>query len=630
MKHIINTALLLEQLKRFWAIAAIAALGYLLLIVQLIYFSSNRMVWGMAELLTMGNGVLIFAMVTVPFCTALALFSHPYKVASAAAYHSFPMNRMQIFFTNVLAGLILILLPLLLLSIIMLTPVYAVPSRWTPIGTMSHIGVAYGDVINTFPRVIGFFFRNALGFTFYFAVFALAASLAGNRVIAVILSAFLPFVPLGIVGLGEVVGSFYLFGFGGFMGNAMTRVAILSNPVAGWTTIYGGISILPVRSHVPLAASYSVITLAVFGLAYLAYHLRPLERAGDAVAFLQVKRVLVFLLSLTGMIIMGIFWLNASNSRGGLYVGFVVGFFIAYFVAQMLAEKTFRVGHKVKYVVHYGAVALGMYMLLLIVTNIGMIGYMRRVPQSHEITGVFISQQWGRAWHGMDNQFFIGDRATIDLVRDTHQNILNERRSLQRARWGNTNLRPWQMTPFNITYRLADGSTVHRSYMLTHAFSYGRWDIRGLMQNPHVILSHSPALARPDIVGLIRFHVNLDRGWLIHSEIELARAAADAGDITLEEALGDRVYIMDFVFPSVSEVRNPSHITGLITAIRQDLESSGDRMEWQNSISFTINIHRQYHNTGLWRHDFNVPINGYAGRWLVENGFIRSWMLDWE
>jgi len=630
LSRYINTALLLEQLKRFWPIAALSMLGYVLFIVQPLYFPTHfhpsRTSQDMIDLLTMSNPFVVIGMVAVPFVTALALFSYPYRVASATAYHSFPVNRAQLFFTHVLAGLLLIVVPLLLLSLALLMPVSFVSHSWHS-ASMTELGLAHGSTINTIPRLIGFFLRNALGFTLYFAIFTLAASLAGNRVIAVILSVVIALAPLGIMGLGEAVGSFYVFGFGMFRGHVMENVAQYSNPVA-WMTAYNNWGrmhnpVNPIRPLYPFFISYSLITLAGFGLAFLAYRLRPQERAGDTIAFLAAKRVFIFLLALGGMVTFGVFLLSTTGSRIGYYIGFIVGFIITYFIAQMMAEKTFRVGHKVKDVLSYGAVAIGLYIALLLVVHVGLWGYVRHVPPPQQVTGVFVSRSWAGARQSVEDHFFTGDPYTIEWAQAVHQGAIQERGYLQRARWGRPNLRPWSLTPFSITYRLADGRIIHRSYMLTGGF-ITRHNVNELMNSPAVLLSNMPALARPEVIEFINFYVHGDsiRQQRNMSDFEQARITADAEGISIAEVLGDRAYIMNFALNHSSAVLGPQQVAGLAEAIAADISAWGSDGNWRNTISFTIVIYNRYLSQDWGSMFISVPFEGYAGTWLRDNGFL--------
>lgn len=635
IKKYINTALLIEQLKRFWPIAAISMLGYVLLIVQPVYFPANfdasRVGESMLQLLSMRNAALMIAMVAVPFCTALALFSYPYRVASALAFHSMPVNKKQLFFTHVSAGLILMLVPLLLLSLVILVPVYYWPwqrfSHYSWVIVFGRATIESGDIINTFPRVVGFFLRNAIGFTLYFAVFVFAASLAGNRVIAVILSAVLALLPIGIVGLVELISSFYIFGYGAFSFYALETVATFTQPV-GWFTVFGGLNNLlnsPFeRSVYPLFISYGLISIIASVLAYFAYHKRPLEMAGDTVAFITIKRIFIFLFALLGMVLMGVFWLNTSGSRVGYYVGFVAGFIIAYFVAQMLAEKTFRVGHKAKELFMYGAVALCLYVGLLLVTTFGFWGYVRNVPSTQDIAGVHISARFGTGMIEEDH-FFIRDPETIERVREIHEAIISQRRYLWRVRWGQPNFGAWHMRPINIAYQLVGSDRVmHRSYHVTMDFLMDE-GLSDLLRSPEVALSRFPTLARPEVIQLIDISYHRDVNWALMQEIERARVDADREGISLEEALGERGHILEIDLGGTTEFIMHDHveIVSFVRAVQADIADFREDRDWGTWININIHVYGRYRGQNWGERFLSVPAGGYVSQWIEENWLRR-------
>jgi len=566
----------------------------------------------------------------------MVLFPYLYRVASATAYASLPINRTQLFFTQLVSGFVLIIGPLLLLSIILLVPVRyeSLPFWFTgnnvtlPFIYLDHSRLYVGDIINTLPRVTGFFLRNALGFVFYFSIITLAANLAGNRVAAVLLGFVLAFAPMLIVSLGDVIASFYIFGYGAFRGTATGIVTGLTHPM-GWMSAYGGFpsrfglrAFALVEPLYPYTISYSLIALTVFCLAFIAHKKRPHERAGDTVAFVAVRRVSIFLLSLAGMIIVGMIWLQATRSRTWLYIGFVIGFIVAYFIAQMIAEKTLRVGHKVKPILIYGAIALSMYAVILLITGLGFWRYERNIPQEGELTGVAVEMQWIMGSNRQrEDHFFVEDPETITRVLEIHENILNNRSYLMRARWGSPGLRSWDLSPFNITYRMADGSIITRSYWLTHHYNYDRWDAISILNSGPMILARTPAIKSPEVIESIRF--SADRGANHYmNEFLSSQAMADLYNMSVEEFLGDRAsYVIDMAFGTWPEIRDSYQVIRLIEAIQADLLAAV-AFTLEESFEIFLNIRPMYAHRNWGNLSILLPIDGQAGEWLVENGFI--------
>jgi len=626
INKVINIALLVEQLKRFWPISAIAMLGYLILVIPPIYFQGPnagrwRIAQAMVELLSMGHPAMMIAMVAVPFCTVLVLFSYPFRVASVSAYHSFPINRTQLFFTQSATGLVLMLTPLLILSLILLVPVDNANVDFHAAGNLLFFQgdrIFIGQTINTFGRVVGFFLRNALGFTLYFAVFMLAASLSGNWVMTILMSLAIALAPMGVVGLIDVISTHYIFGFSlsGFGAltittNAMTTVFYYSHPLSWFMAFRGS------RAISLFFVTYGLITIIAFSLSFMAYRLRPLESSGDAVAFKSVRRVFIFLLSVLGMITLGVFMLFIMSGRIGLYFGFVIGFVVAYFIAQMISENTFRVGHKTRQLFSYGAVMLGIYITILLVTGLGFWGYVRRVPEVNEIAGV-----WVQEWHWNANPpVFIDDPETIQWARDIHQNILNERTHLQRSLWDRHALE-FGRQPFIITYQLTDGTVIQRRYTLTSSF-YNRHNTRDIFLSIPVILSFHPTLAYPEVIDSIEIYISRERDWMLFNEIDIARHRADFEGVSIEEILGERVEILNHYVNRRHIIHDPALIAGLTAALLEDIGHPHDG-SWRDFIDVNISVRPEYADQNWARQSFGLTIGASTGQWLSENGFIMD------
>jgi len=619
MKQLVNKALLLEQLKRYWPIAALAMLGYLLLVVQSIY-TSNNTAQRMIELMTMRNPIMLVAMVAIPLFTALALFAYPYRTASVTAYHSLPMSRTQLFTTHVFVGLILMIGPLILFSIIILAMPVPLPPSLGGIAAVEAGTIAVHQTINNLPRVAVFLLRTSLGFVMYFALCTLAATLAGNRIIALIWSAVIAFAPIALVALVGVIGSYYVFGMNS-LGIVEQRVIIFTHPI-GWAT---GLHNLE-RSSLWFVyyAWYIFLTIIYLAGAYFTNRMRPHERAGDAVAFLPVKRIMIFLLAVMGMVILGVFWLIASGSRVGYYAGFIVGFIVAYFIAQMIAEKTFRVGHKVKYLFTYGAVAAGIYAVILLVTIFGFWGYVRRVPETAEITGVSV---WRNQWEhhnatqsGMDH--FITDPGTIAQIQYIHQGAVDRRGTMQGLLWGTDGTRT--RIPLVIEYRLADGSTLMRSYILNEQF-FHLFNVHELMQTGPVLLSQLPQLRHPEVIASIHFNVLHHERARFQSALERAQIEAERDGVTVETALGDRAYILYLTGSQQrwNDVSTTYQVAELARIILAD-EILPRHVVNRSAISIEINIREVEAATWgrRWHNSINVPLDGYTGDWLRKNGFL--------
>ena len=530
MKSLINIPLLKEQLKRFWAIGVVFTLVYLLFVALPVYSTADivqapqHLARAMIDLLSMSHPVLMFSMLIAPFCTAMALYPYHFNANAATAFHAFPINKKQMFWTNMAAAFILLLLPMMIFCLVILIPVYypgpvvmdldGVTPLWSSYiffpRTLFPWIMTEGDIINTIPVVAGFFARMSVALIFYFSVFLLAVSISGNRVVAILLSGALPLIPAGLFMLGQVIASVYVFGYDNtHMDLRGAAVLAYTNPVM-WESAINNRA-LGWRFHFPEGTpalfqyfmAYIGITVALIAAAYTCSHKRKLERAGDSVVFNAVKKVCVFLVATVGMVITGPFLMHISHSHVGLYAGFVLGFFIAYFIAQMIAEKTFDVRHKVKALLPYSIVMAVLYITVLGITHFGMPFYVNRVPQVSEVQGVALHNQWRTVSADRRPYIYADDPEAIAHALEIHRRIIENRHYLQSIRWRAITRSEWADTlHLPVTYLMRDGTTMYRQYVLSRSFA-AYVGLPDLMSNPAMVLSPHPAFRRPEVIETI-------------------------------------------------------------------------------------------------------------------------------
>ena len=627
MKTFINIPLLIEQVKRFWAIPVITFIGYLLFVVVFIS-SDNIDGWSAANhsiamVLTGNHAFIIFASVFVPLCLAGALFPQHFNSVAATSIAAFPVNKRQLFFTNITAGFVMYAVPLLLLSLILLIPIYTqgyvnvAPPEYSALTASemllleqrritqvfiqhwsNHLwgaSAAPGTLLNSFPVVMGFLGRTLLTFSFYFALTIMVVAVTGNRFVSMLLAGFVAFLPTAIIGLGWAIADVYVFGYAINNTNMINYALYFMHPVVLGTVLSGRTWLSGLADINPwtLYIIYFVVMAAMLGLGAFACLRRKTERAGESVAFVPLKNILVFLLSLGGMIVGGMFFMMLFSARWGYYFGFVIGFILLFFIAQMIAEKTFHVIGKVKRLPYFGATAVGLYVLVLLVTRVGMMGYINHIPAANNIAGVRIyHNHW---WWGDDQPPFIREEAIINQVRDVHQEILNNQSALRGYQW-RSYYQSWPrlviMRQVPITYLLNNGAVVTRMYRIPqHLFE--EMGLYALLQTDEVVLSNYPQLHDPARLHSIEVRLPGTRytieslEWLIN-ELEQSDVMPvlhegfpyQPHDLPwLREHLQTQRYFEAFLhsqgfteeLPRSITITNPPHIAGLAEALRADV-----------------------------------------------------------
>ncbi|MCL2501250.1 MAG: hypothetical protein FWE90_13085, partial [Defluviitaleaceae bacterium] len=547
----INIPLLIEQLKRFWVIPAVTLLAYLLFVV-LILFTASPSTWNspariMINILTMQHPVIIVASVLAPLSAAASLFPHHYSHSANTAFASLPISRRQLFITNIVAGALMFIIPLLVLGLILLIPVrltFAHSNMGWDLQPAAELimnrEVVIGQIINTPLAVGGFFLRVVLTSAFYFALGIMAVSVVGSRVIAGMIALVVSFLPVAVLGLGWVIAEFYVFGFA-FRGMFIADgVMLYMHPVTMGMLIdnFWRLANYAPYGMWPFYLSYILLTAGMLAVGYFCCMRRKAERTGETVVFTPLKNIMVFILSLAGMGIGGVFFMAMFNgSRVGYYFGFVLGFALAYIIAQMIAEKSLHIWYKVKKLPLFGGIALGMYVMVHVITSGVMYGYTTHVPDMNNVAGVYIGNPI-RSYSNEGRDFtFVTDRAVIGRTLAIHGQIVEERRMLRPLNtigmWNSTSRwHTMSIERFTVTYRLNDGKIISRMYNLPREFML-RSGAEALLREEAVILSYYPALLDTTFTSRIEIFLRGPAGQEQHPVVVYSRAQIES----LTEAL---------------------------------------------------------------------------------------------
>ena len=495
----VNTALLKEQLKRFWGLSALFFLWYAQTIIVPIYEESHgRRLRLLASLIHIDNGYIIFTMMFAPLIAVIVLFEFQNQVKSATTMHSYPLSRNQILATNGLAGMTLMILPLLAMCIIMIFPIFQSYDDLfiSPGFGISPVNPEFGALLNSILFMSRLFAFTALSFLFYLSLYMLAAMLSGNSLITFWLCTKLFLLPMALYLLVAIICNFYVFGY-------YSRFNALDILIYIYPVLFHQLN----EGHTLfILVSYFAIILAMVICCVFAANKRALERADDAVVFDPIKNVSVFIFSVFGLLTVGFIFLFMFLNTYAMYIGFAIGFFIAYCIAQFFAEKTFNIRRKIKDVIKFGAIAGSLLLLIIISTGFDIFGYERRIPQISYIEGIqtldvhTLFDNRDKLLNTELNELLVKDMEIIADLMDLHQAIIDERKALRQfeiLRMQN----PRAGRHLDILYKLNNGNVIVRRYHLSESFMDDN-NVLGLLARSHVSLSLLQN--SPDLIGSIR------------------------------------------------------------------------------------------------------------------------------
>jgi len=386
---------------------------------------------------------IVFAAVIV----GMALYSYIYNAKSANMIHALPVDKTQLFGTNVLSGLVFLIVPQIISAV-----VSAVVCLGYGINRLDVIAIALVETIAVAFVAYGMvtFCAMFTGLLVALPLYVLIFNYLGQwmyYMIYLVISVFAH----GVSGLGRSVSIVFqvflspLNALGGYIGLHETY----ENEVAVGMEIYAA----------KLLAVYVVIAAVLYVIAYFTYKKRHIEKAGEWITVEWLKPVFRFGAGTTAGIYGGIFIKILLDQIGIQLEGIAVVILIVllggigYFLAEMIVRKNFRVFHKKNWI-HCGVFSV--ILVLLYGGLLGVADYMEKyVPESEEIEAVSVHMGYDIRMDGEEAQ----------QVLEKHKIIIENIDAIQ-AEAERIHDDGEHFTYVNFQYRLKNGDYVDRHYTL--------------------------------------------------------------------------------------------------------------------------------------------------------------------
>ena len=448
-----NRTVFAKQLARFWPIWVTHLVIWVLLLplqglTQLQLDAAGR--GGAGSYLAQFAGYTVpgmvwpanFLGVLFGLLAAMAACSHLYATRSANFMASLPVRREGLFASHYLAGLVMVLGPLL--ATFCLTALVELAGgclMLAPLGSWLGAACASGFFFYSFAVFLGMFTGHLLALPAFYLIFnGLAAAVMGvvEWALQTLYHGFdaLPeWVGQGVIWLTPVVG--------------LTQGLQLGSPTAV-TVALGG-------DRGSALWVYPLAALLLTAGALLLYRRRALESAGDVVAVRAMRPVFQYGAALCGGLFFGVVTTQLLVlTTTGLMVSILLWAVAGYFIAQMLLDKSFRVWRHWK-----GAVGVSLvFAALFAVVGLDLTGFETRVPQAQDVAEVTIRGLEGNPWDsGANAEATLDDPEDVAAVVALHQEAVSQREVEPSAGVSTVS--------FQVRYRLRNGATLSRRYSLT-------------------------------------------------------------------------------------------------------------------------------------------------------------------
>ena len=422
----ISRPLVIENLRRFWAIPALSFLVYFLSGVfplLMTYSHLNNMSSYIELSLNNQQPFYMFAHLLFPVIAAVVIFRYLHSISSVSVMHAMPFTRAILYRSGYLSGLILIIVPILVNGLILLAiskPVYY------------EYATSEGMMINTanvFSRadILNWIWISVLIVIVIYAVSVFAGIVTGNSLMHFAAAIFFNFIIPGLYAIFIAYFSHYLYGFDttGNWIELCVRISPFLNAIKNggdfsiWVTVY-----------------YIIIFLILYGISGFLYQKRKLERATDSLAFGFMEPVICYLIAFMGMTLLGFYFEVLGKSDLYMYGGLAAGTIIFFIIGQMIVKKTPRIYNR-KSLQNFSIYVL-IAALFIVSLNLDITGFENRVPDTHKVSDFTLSEDFSKSFNinnvyatgisfnnNNDKPFIMKDPKNIEAVIALQRSIIN-------------------------------------------------------------------------------------------------------------------------------------------------------------------------------------------------------------
>ncbi len=285
--------------------------------------------------------------------------------AQSVHIHSMPVKKQEIYFTNIISGAVILVLPIML----------------TVLGMLAILG--YGDFNRFMPDIMNWTYISfALQFITY-AVTVFMGTIISNSTIQTIFTYVFMVFPIGIYLLLAYTLKVLSVGYS-TVGVERTESLAMK------------LSILPqifisatrgIENNIEnnLYLIYIIVAIIILKTSYFIYKKRKVEKAGDVVAFKGLVPIIKYGITFCFMILVGlIVYMIYEQSLVHMLVAYFITAIIAYFLSEMLIRKSVRVLDSYK-----GCIG---YLVVITILIVGIIyditGFATKVPNIANVESV--------------------------------------------------------------------------------------------------------------------------------------------------------------------------------------------------------------------------------------------------
>lgn len=457
----INPGVLLNDFKRFTWISIIYLLGLFFTVplnLFLLYNTADRI--GnkyLSYLRVMQFNIdyspfMLMLIMIIPVLTGLFLFRYLQSSKAADMEHSLPIKRDTLYNTHILAGIIILSVPLLITALL----------SWAVI---SGLGI---DALNGM-MVLSWLGICLLINLLFFMLSVATAMITGMSSVQGILTYIFLFLPTGLSVLMLHNLGIYIYGFA--FDYYVNRIFI--SPVMRMMD-----SASPIQNTQIIC--YLLITVFLYFGGRFLYQRRELEKAGNAIAFDILRPIFKYGVTFSTMLIIGSYYYIRLGGTAWTYLGYFLGSILAYFLMEILLNKSLNV-FRLKSLKGYGIYAI-ITIILIAGLHFDLTGLEQRLPELADVESIYLDSSFTALNYReqprlQDSEYYAyeisyppgkpiyTDKANMARIYALHRSII---KNLDKEKSAYLSRRPDSSGEFvSLAYTLNNGSHMYRQYSLS-------------------------------------------------------------------------------------------------------------------------------------------------------------------
>lgn len=282
------------------------------------------------------------------------------KKVSVDFYHSLPIGRRRLYITRMLAGYLMVLVPLLLMTAV-----------------STAILIAHGTMNRTiFGAVVSLFTDSVLYSLVYYGLGAVVGMISGVTGVHLVLTGVAVFLPPAVYFL--IVSFFEVSSQNMWSGWYLNeRTLSLLAPALRFFIV----DKTDIGYAVALIAAAAVLLVG----AYFIYKYRKSERAGESIVFAPLRGVIKYLVIAPMTLGVGLLFMLITSSRAWMVFGFVCGAALSFLLANTIIYRSAKamLSGLVGFIAYSAAAALCIVMVM-----INAFGFLDAVPSAGALSSV--------------------------------------------------------------------------------------------------------------------------------------------------------------------------------------------------------------------------------------------------